>query len=92
MPLFAVPTKEEIASAIKAWVNRVYKGDGEAAFRASDTSGSGLLDEDDVCSILKRCDIGCGITRGIIADRIIFALDKDGDRKLSLDELKAYIA
>ncbi len=81
--------EKELAEKLKAYVDKHFDGDYEAAFDYFDKDDDSYLSRAELIKALKKIDIGNWFTRGAWADGVLKKLDvspKDG--KLSWAELQ----
>jgi hypothetical protein len=88
----AAPAKAEPEDAYiakgKAYVESAFGNDPKKAFDRY-AGPDGKISRGGVEKFLRDADIGGFFLRGVIADEVMAQLDKDGDGKLSWDELQA---
>ena len=83
-----VPTKEEIIKKLKEFVKKKYNGNPKKAFDAYARLEipRDLMDKKAINKFLKDAGIGW-ITRKVAVPKIVEEFDKNGDGKLSWDEI-----
>jgi hypothetical protein len=83
--------KRELRDKITRLVDSKFGGDWTKAFDhyAANSGAGSLVERDDLKVLLKDAGIGNWITRGAWADGVIEQFDKDKDKKISADELRA---
>lgn len=77
--------KKEVIDSIKAYVKKSYGGNYQEAFDAF-AKNTGKVNREAVVNLLWYANVGWSVTRGLIADKIIEELDKDGDGLISWKE------
>ena len=78
--------KRELRDKVAALATNRFHGDFQAAFRHYDLDGNGLIDVEELKTLLADAGIGSSWTRWAWVSGIISEIDKDGDGKISWPE------
>lgn len=81
--------REEAIAKVTALVDARYGGSWEAAWLIYDRDGDDRITRPELIELLSDAGIGSVFTRGSWASGIIDAIDRNGDKVISLAEFKA---
>jgi Ca2+-binding EF-hand superfamily protein len=81
--------RQEIDDKVTALVKTRFDGDYKAAFAYYDADDNGMIDKDELKSLLKDAGIGSGLTRWAWAQGIMERVDSNGDGGISWAEFEA---
>jgi Ca2+-binding EF-hand superfamily protein len=81
--------RQEIDDKMTALVKIRFGGDYRAAFAHYDADGNGVIDKDELKTLLSDAGIGSGLTRWAWAKGIIGEVDTSGDGSISWEEFAA---
>mmetsp|Transcript_5392 Transcript_5392/g.20134 ORF Transcript_5392/g.20134 Transcript_5392/m.20134 type:complete len:133 (-) Transcript_5392:5515-5913(-) len=80
-------SKEEFLTKLKRFAHDKYNDDWEALFNGyRQGDDKNLLSWEGLCFMMRDAQIGNTLIRPVMATSLIVQLDKDEDRKLSLEE------
>ena len=83
-----LPNEKQVRNELFELGKNKYDSDPKKMFTAYDRNGDGKLEDSEVRVLLQESG-GYKWVLGIITDRLIHTLDKNGDHAISFDEIPA---